>query len=54
MIMTEQAYIAAHQKLSSQYSDNQSSMGEYLAGVRKLKEQYLKGKSVTTTLPVVP
>ncbi|HTD89671.1 MAG TPA: hypothetical protein VK663_03340 [Burkholderiales bacterium] len=52
-MMTEQAYIAAYQKLSGQYNDNQSTMEEYLTGMQNLKEQYLKGKS-NTTLPVVP
>ena len=51
--MTDQAYITAHQKLSSKYNDNQSSMEEYLAAVQKLKEQYLKGKT-SAALPVVP
>ncbi len=51
--MTDQAYIAAYQKLSGKYADNQTSMGDYLAGIQKLKEQYLKDKS-TTALPVVP
>jgi len=51
--MTGQAYIAAHQKLSSQYNDNQSSMEEFLTALQSLKEQYLKGKT-TTALPVVP
>lgn len=52
-MMTDQAYIAAHQKLSGQYNDNQSSMEDYLAGMQKLKEQYLKGRS-GSTLPDVP
>lgn len=52
-MMTAQAYIAAHQKLSGQYNDNQSSMEEYLDGMQKLKEQYLKGRS-GATLPDVP
>ena len=51
--MTDQAYIAAYQKLSNQYNDNQSSMEEYLAAVRKLKDQYLKGRT-GAALPVVP
>ncbi len=51
--MTDQAYIAAHQKLSSQYNDNPSTMEEFLTGVQSLKEQYLKGK-ISTALPVVP
>ena len=52
-MMTDQAYIAAHQKLSDQYNDNQSDMEAYLAGLQELKAQYLKGRS-STTLPVVP
>ena len=52
-MMTDETYIAAYQKLSSQYSNNQTSMGDYLLAVQKLKEQYLKGKS-NTALPVVP
>ncbi len=52
-MMTDQAYIAAHQKLSDQYNDNQSNMEDYLAGLQKLKEQYLKGRT-STALPVVP
>jgi hypothetical protein len=51
--MTDEAYIAAYQKLASQYDNNQTSMGEYLNAVQKLQEQYLKGKS-NTALPVVP
>jgi hypothetical protein len=51
--MTDQAYIAAYQKLSNRYNDNQSSMGDYLAGIQKLKEQYLTGRT-STALPVVP
>ncbi len=53
-MMNDQAYIAAYQKLSGQYNDNQTSMEEYLATVQKLKEQYLKGRADTATLPVVP
>jgi len=52
-MMTDEAYIAAYQKLSNQYCNNQTSMGDYLAAVQKLKEQYLKGKS-STALPAVP
>ena len=52
--MTDQAYIAAYQKLSGRYNDNQSSMEEFLAGVEKLKQQYLQGSAGVTTLPVVP
>jgi hypothetical protein len=52
-MMTEQAYIAAHQKLSGQYNDNQSSMEDYLAGLQALKAQYLKGRN-NATLPIVP
>ena len=52
-MMTDQAYIAAYQKLSRDYQNNQTSMEDYLAAVQKLKEQYLKGKS-GAPLPVVP
>jgi hypothetical protein len=52
-MMTDQAYIAAYQKLASQYHDNQSSMGDYLTAVQQLKDQYLKGRS-GAVLPVVP
>jgi hypothetical protein len=52
--MTEEAYISAYQKLASQYDNNQTSMGDYLAAVQKLKDQYLKGRSSSTALPVVP
>ncbi len=52
-MMTEQAYIAAYQKLAAKYNDNQSTMGDYLGGIQKLKEQYLKGRT-KTELPVVP
>ena len=51
--LTDEAYIAAYQKLSSQYLNNQTSMGDHLAAVQKLKDQYLKGRS-STALPVVP
>jgi hypothetical protein len=51
--MTDEAYIAAYQKLSAQYNDNQSSMEEYLGAVEKLKALYLKGKT-KGDLPVVP
>ena len=52
-MMTDQAYIAAYQKLSNQYNDNQSNMEEYLAGIEALKQQYLKGRT-SSALPVVP
>lgn len=52
-MMTDEAYIAAYQKLASQYDNNQSSMGDHLAAIQKLKEQYLKGRAAAT-LPVVP
>ena len=51
--MTDEAYIAAYQKLSSQYQNNQTSMEDYLAAVQQLKDQYLKGRS-NAALPVVP
>ena len=52
-MMTDEAYITAYQKLANQYSNNQTSMGDYLASIQKLKDQYLKGKS-NAALPVVP
>jgi hypothetical protein len=52
-MMTDEAYISAYQKLANQYSNNQSSMGDYLAAVQQLKERYLKGRT-GTALPVVP
>jgi hypothetical protein len=52
-MMTDEAYIAAYQKLSNQYHNNQTSMGDYLAAVQKLKEQYLKGRS-SAALPATP
>lgn len=52
-MMTDEAYIAEYQKLASQYSNNQTSMGDYLNAIQKLKDQYLKGKS-NAALPVVP
>ena len=51
--MTDQAYIAAYQKIVSQYDNNQSSMEEYLDAIQKLKDQYLKEKT-GAVLPVVP
>jgi hypothetical protein len=51
--MTDQAYIAAYQKLSGQYEDNQSSMGDYLAAVEKLKAQYVAGRADVVP-PIVP
>ena len=52
-MMTAQAYIAAYQKLSDRYNDNQLNMEEYLAGLQDLKAQYLKGRN-SAVLPVVP
>lgn len=51
--MTDDAYIAAYQKLNREYQDNRSSMEDYLAAIEKLKAEYLKGKSAAA-LPVVP
>lgn len=51
--MTDEAYITAYQKLASQYENNQTSMGDYLAATQKLKDQYLKGRS-SAVLPLVP
>jgi hypothetical protein len=53
LMMTDAAYIAAYQKLAGQYQSNQTSMGDYLAAIQGLKEQYLKGRS-NPALPVVP
>jgi len=52
--MTEEAYVSAYQQLASQYNNNQTSMSEYLAAMQKLKDQYLKGRSSSTALPVIP
>ena len=52
-MMTDEAYIAAHQKLNREYADNQSSMEEYLTALEKLKAEYLKGRT-GAALPVVP
>lgn len=52
-MMTDEAYITAYQKLASQYDNNETSMGDFLNAVQKLKEQYLKGKG-NAALPVVP
>ena len=51
--MTDQAFIAAYQKIVSQYDNNQSSIEEYLATIQELKDQYLKEKT-GAALPVVP
>ena len=53
IMMTDEAYITAYQKLASQYHNNQTSMGDYLAAVQKLKDQYLNGRT-SVALPVVP
>jgi hypothetical protein len=53
MSMTEQAYIAAYQKIAGKYENNQSTMEDYLEAMKKLKESYLKGRT-ETTLPAVP
>jgi hypothetical protein len=52
--MTDEAYVSAYRKLASQYDMNQTSMSEFLSAVQKLKEQYLKGRTASTALPVVP
>ena len=52
-MMTDEAYIAAYQKLSTQYDNNQTSRGGHPAAVQKLKDQYLKGRN-SAALPVVP
>jgi len=51
--MTDEAYIAAYQKLANQYYNNQTSMGDHLAAVQQLKNQYLKGRS-GAALPAIP
>ena len=53
MSMTEQAYVAAYQKIAGKYENNQSTMEDYLEAMKKLKESYLKGRT-DTTLPAVP
>ena len=50
---SNEAYIAAYQKLTREYQDNRLSMEDYLAAVQKLKAEYLKGRA-GATLPVVP
>lgn len=52
-MMTDDAYITAYQKLASQYYNNQTSMGDYLVAIQRLKDQFLKGRS-SAALPVVP
>jgi hypothetical protein len=51
--MTDEAYVTAYQKLADQYENNQSSMGDYLESIQKLKAKYLQGRS-GAALPVVP
>jgi len=51
--MTDQAYIAAYQKLNQEYQDNRTSMEEYLGALEKLKAEYLKDRP-GAMLPVVP
>jgi hypothetical protein len=53
MIMNEQEYITAYQKIAGKYENNQSTMEDYLEAMKKLKEKYLKEKT-GATLPVVP
>jgi hypothetical protein len=53
MNMTDQAYIAAYQKIAGKYENNQSTMEDYLEAMKKLKESYLKGRT-GATLPVMP
>ena len=52
-MMTDEAYIAAYQKLTREYQDNRSSMEEYLTALERLKAEYLKGRA-GAVLPVVP
>jgi len=52
--MTDAAYIAAYQKLTSEYQNNQTNMNDYLDAVQQLKDQYLKGRKSGAELPVVP
>ncbi len=52
--MNEPEYIAAYQKIADKYENNQSTMEDYLEAMRKLKENFLKGKKTDTTLPVIP
>ncbi len=54
MTMNEPEYIAAYQKIADKYENNQSTMEDYLEAMRKLKENFLKGKKTDTTLPVIP
>ena len=52
--MTDEAYVTAYRQLASQYNNNQTSMSDYLAAVQQLKDQYLKGRSSSSALPIVP
>ncbi|MBY0267748.1 MAG: hypothetical protein K2W84_15140 [Burkholderiales bacterium] len=42
--MTDQAYVAAYQKIADKYENNQSTMADYLEAMKKLKESYLKAR----------
>lgn len=53
-MMTDAAYIAAYQKLTSDYQNNQTTMNDYLDAVQLLKDEYLKGRKSDAALPVVP
>ena len=52
-MVTNEAYIAAYQKLTREFQDNRLSMEEYLTALQKLKAEYLKGRT-GAALPVVP
>jgi hypothetical protein len=53
MNMTDQAYIAAYQKIAGKYENNQSTMEDYLEAMKKLKASYLKDRP-GATLPALP
>lgn len=40
--MTDRDYTDRYKKIADQYENNQSSMGDYLEAMRKLKEKFLK------------
>ena len=51
--MTDQAYIAAYQKIAGKYENNQSTMADYLDAMKKLKESFLKARP-NAPLPATP
>ena len=51
--MTDPDYIAAYQKITDKYENNQSTMEDYLEAIKKLKEKFFKDNAAGV-LPVVP